>query len=71
MVPVFENVKERAVAKNYWAFIRSRATPAVTLDIYKTLNRVLHAGLLHKLKSCEISGQIFGLTLPFLSNRWL
>ena len=29
------------------------------------------AGLLHKLKSYGISGQIFGLISSFLSNRWL
>ena len=32
---------------------------------------VWHAGLFHKLKSYGISGQIFGLTSSFLSNRWL
>ena len=30
-----------------------------------------HAGLLHKLKSYRILGQIFGLTSSFLSNRQL
>ena len=35
------------------------------------LYRVWHAGLLHKLKSYGISGQIFGLNSSFLSNRWL
>ena len=30
---------------------------------------VWHAGLLHKLKSYGISGQIFGLISSFLSNR--
>ena len=34
-------------------------------------DRVLHAGLLHKLTSCGIAGQIFGFILPFLSNSWL
>ena len=29
------------------------------------------AGLLHKLKSYQISGQIFGLISSFLSNRWI
>ena len=33
--------------------------------------RVWHAGLLHKLKSYGISGQIFGLISSFLSNRSL
>ena len=30
-----------------------------------------HAGLLHKLKSYGVPGQIFGLISSFLSNRWL
>ena len=53
------------------AFNRSRATRAVALDISKAFDRVLHAGLLHKLKSYGISGQIFGLISSFLSNRRL
>ena len=53
------------------AFNRSGATRAVALDISKAFDRVWHAGLLHKLKSYEISGQIFGLISSFLSNRWL
>ena len=51
------------------AFNRSGATRAVALDISKTFDRVWHAGLLHKLKSYGISGQIFGLISSFLSNR--
>ena len=40
--------------------------------IYKRLlGGVWHAGLLHKLKFYGTSGQIFGLTSSFLSNRWL
>ena len=53
------------------AFSRSGATQAVALDISKALDIVWHAGLLHKLKSCGISGEIFGLISSFLSNRWL
>ena len=53
------------------AFNRSGATRALTLDISKAFDRVWHAGLLHKLKSYGISGQIFGLISSFLSNRWL
>ena len=53
------------------AFNRSGATQAVALDISKAFDRVWLAGLLHKLKSYEISGQIFGLISSFLSNRWL
>ena len=52
-------------------FNRSGATLAVALDISKAFDRVWHAGLLHKLKSCGISGQIFGFISSFLSNRWL
>ena len=53
------------------AFNRSEATRAVALDISKAFDRVWHAGLLHKLKSYGISGQIFGLISSFLSNRQL
>ena len=50
---------------------RSGATRAVALDISKAFDRVWHAGLLHKLKSYGISGQIFSLISSFLSNRRL
>ena len=53
------------------AFNRSGATRAVALDMSKAFDRVWHAGLLHKLKSYRISGQIFGLISSFLSNRQL
>ena len=53
------------------AFNRSGATRAVALDISMAFDKVWHAGLLHKLKSYGISGQIFGLISSFLSNRWL
>ena len=52
-------------------FNKSGATRAVALDISKAFDRVWHAGLLHKLKSYGISGQIFGLISPFLDNRQL
>ena len=51
------------------AFNRSGATRAVALDISKAFDRVWHSGLLHKLKSYGISGQIFSLISSFLSNR--
>ena len=51
------------------AFNRSGATRAVALDICKVSDKVWHAGLLHKLKSYGISGQIFSLISSFLSNR--
>ena len=50
---------------------RSGTTRAVALDISKVFDSVFHAGLLHKLKSYGISGQIFGLISSFLSNRRL
>ena len=53
------------------AFNRSGATRAVARDISKAFDRVWHVGLLHKLKSYGISGQIFGLISSFLSNRRL
>ena len=53
------------------ALNRSGATRALALDISKAFDRVWHAGLLHKLKSYGISGQIFGLISSFLSNRQL
>ena len=53
------------------AFNRSGATRAVAIDISNAFDRVWHAGLLHKLKSYGISGQIFGLISSFLSNRRL
>ena len=52
-------------------FNRSEATRAVAFDISKAFDRVWHAGLLHKLKSYGISGQIFGRISFFLSNRQL
>ena len=53
------------------AFNRSRATRAVALDISKAFDRVWHAGLLHRLKSYGISGQILGLISSFRSNKQL
>ena len=53
------------------AFNRSGATRAIALNIFKAFDSVWHAGLLHKLKSYGISGQVFGLISSFLSNRRL
>ena len=53
------------------AFNRSGATRAVALDISNAFDRVLHGSLIHKRKSCGISGQIFRLISSFLSNRQL
>ena len=41
------------------------------LEILTGLGLLWHAGLLHKLKSYEISGQIFGLISSFFINIWL
>ena len=41
----------------------------MALDISKAFDRVWHAGLLHKLKSYGMSGQVIGLISSFLSNR--
>ena len=43
----------------------------MALDISKALDKVWDAGVLHKLKSYGISGQILGLIPSFLSNRQL
>ena len=43
----------------------------MALDISKAFERVWHAGLLHRLKSYGISGQIFGLVSSFISSRRL
>ena len=45
------------------------ATRAVALDISKAFDRVCQGGLLVKLKSYGISGQIFGLISSFVSNK--
>ena len=50
------------------AFNRSGANWAAVVDILKAFNRVLHADLLHKIKSYGISGQAFGPISSFLSN---
>ena len=50
---------------------RSWVTQAVAIVIPKAFNRVWNAGLLHKLKSCEILGQTLGLISSFLGNRYL
>ena len=52
-------------------FNSSGSTRAVALDISKAFDRVWHTGLLLKLKSYGISGQIFGRISFFLSNRRL
>ena len=41
------------------------------LELWHFIDRVWHAGLLHKLKSCRVSGQIFDLISCCLNNRQL
>ena len=53
------------------AFNRSGAIQSVALDVSTTFDRVWHAGLLYKLESYEMSGQIFGFVSFFLSRRQL
>ena len=53
------------------AYNRSGTTWAPTFDIFKAFKRVWYVGLLHKPKSYGNSGQIFGLILSYLSNKWL
>ena len=50
------------------AFNRSGATRVVAIDRSKAFDRVWDAGLLHKLKSYGMSGQIFGLISCFVRN---
>ena len=52
-------------------FNRSGGAQTVALDISKALDRVWCFGLLYKLNSYGISGQIFNLISSFLSNRQL
>ena len=54
-----------------WAFNRPRATWAVALAISKVFDKVWHAGLLHKLTSHGMSGQMFSLISSILTNRRL
>ena len=53
------------------AFNRSWSTRAKALNTFKAFDRVWHDGLLHKLMSYGILGEIFGLIFSFLSNRRL
>lgn len=55
--------------RNSRAFNRSEITQAVPLDISKATDMIWHAGLLNKLETYKISGRVFNLTFPNLSNR--
>ena len=52
-------------------FNKSEATRTVPLDISKVFDLIWPAGLLRKLKSYGLSGQVFGLVFSFFSNRKL
>ena len=52
------------------AFNRSGAARAVVFDISKAFDRVWHAGLLDKLRSYGISGQIIGLFSVISGFGW-
>ena len=52
-------------------FNRTETTRVAAHDIFKAFGRVRHASVLYKLKYYEISGQVFGIILSFLSNRQL
>ena len=50
------------------SFKRFATAGAGALDISNALDRILHAGLLHKLKPYGISCQVFGFVSFLLSN---
>ena len=70
---VFEKLVNNKIVNHLkkCGFLLIFSTRPVAFDIFKAFDRVWHTGLLHKLKSYGISGQIFGLISSFLSNRWL
>ena len=57
--------------KIYCAFdnTASKETRAIFLDLSKTFDRVWHKGLIHKLRSNSISGNMFALVRNFLRGR--
>ena len=57
--------------RNTRAFNRSGATQAIALDICKALNKVWHAGLLHKYKPYGIPDWLFVPPFLFLKNSHL
>ena len=64
----FSSIFLLTVLSKLYLFNRYGVTRAVALDIFKAFERVWHS-FLYKRKSYGISGQIFGLIYPFLSNR--
>ena len=52
-------------------FNRFKVIQVVARDIFKAFDRIRHACLLYKRKSYGISGQVFGHSFSFLSNRLL
>ena len=51
------------------AILNRRVCLAVFLDITKAFDKVWHAGLLHKLATCGLSGQLLNFATDFLSGR--
>ena len=73
---IVDHLEKCGLFSNFqYGFRSSRSTAdlltVVSDRIARAFDKVWHAGLLHKLKSYGISGQIFGLISSFLSNRWL
>ena len=54
--------------KIYHAFDKCGEAKLIALDISKDFDKVWHKGLLHKLCSYGVSGEVFDIIKPFLSN---
>ena len=73
---IFDHLEKCGLFSDFqYGFRSSRSTAdlltVVSNRIARAFDKVWHAGLLHKLKSYGISGQIFGVISSFLSNRRL
>ena len=55
----------------YRVLDESRVARAVALDISKAFDKVWHAGLLHKLRSYGVQGDVFAIIASFLRDRKL
>ena len=67
-VRLANHLKKWSLLCNFWYNIRYSLS---TGDLLTTFDKIWHTGLLHKLLTYEISGQVFGLNLSFLGNSWL
>ena len=73
---IVDHLEKCGLSSDFQYGFRSSSSTADLLSVVsdkiaRAFNRVWHAGLLHKLKSYGISGQIFGHISSFLSDRWL